>query len=340
MSEVPSPLSDARSVSFTITTFNSARKIGDCLESIRKQRYPASKVEVVVADGGSTDSTLEICRQHGVTVVHNPVRSEKGFNGGKTLALLHAKNEIVIVLDSDNVLGSDQYIRQITAPFEDPNVVVVSPLITADPTWRPFERYAGIVYDPFDYGWTVAAEERARESARDKEYVTIVCEASEKVYLGNGSAVRREIYTKVGGYDYDLETGKRLYEEGRMVLSIKSVVFHHNAISVRELIRKRVKLVDDLVTLPTRSQVNGFSAVVLPHDRGGLLRLALQVLGNLTVTYPLLVSVRGYRRTRDAAFAWHPFLAPIATLAYGTRFLSCMEGRALVVRLIREGLRG
>lgn len=335
-----SPLTlDAPTVSFTIATFNSSRKIGDCLESIRQQDYPKSKVEVIVADGGSTDATLQICRRYGATIVSNPKKTEKGFTGGKTLALSHANNEIVIVLDSDNVLSDNQYVRNITKPFVDPMVIAVSPLIAADPRWGSFERYAATVYDPFDYGWTRTAEERTLRFALGQEYVEIVCGESEKVYLGNGSAVRRRIYSKVGGYDYDLETGKRLYREGKIILSTKTVVFHRNALSVRELIRKRVRQIDELVLQGfARDQPGGFYSIVLPHDRPGLLRLATQVIGNLTVIYPFLVSLRGYHETGDSAFAWHPVLAPIVTLTYGYGVLSRKAGRQFIMKLARDGL--
>jgi len=43
-------------------TYNSERTLQDCLESIKHQDYP--DVEIIIADGGSTDSTLEIARNY------------------------------------------------------------------------------------------------------------------------------------------------------------------------------------------------------------------------------------------------------------------------------------
>src|SRR5205807_3017874 len=43
-------------ISILIATFNASRHLAGCLENIRRQTYPHR--EVIVADGGSTDSTL------------------------------------------------------------------------------------------------------------------------------------------------------------------------------------------------------------------------------------------------------------------------------------------
>jgi len=51
----PTPL-----VSVIIPTLNSAKTLKDCLESIVAQDYPKDKIEIIIADGSSTDGTLEI----------------------------------------------------------------------------------------------------------------------------------------------------------------------------------------------------------------------------------------------------------------------------------------
>ncbi len=47
-------------VSVIIPTLNSEKTLMDCLESITMQDYPEDKIEVIVADGGSIDSTIEL----------------------------------------------------------------------------------------------------------------------------------------------------------------------------------------------------------------------------------------------------------------------------------------
>ena len=59
-------------VSIVMPTFNSARTIEKSLRSISEQEYPQSNIEILLVDGGSTDSTLEIGAQFGAIAVPNP----------------------------------------------------------------------------------------------------------------------------------------------------------------------------------------------------------------------------------------------------------------------------
>lgn len=53
-------------VSIIMTTYNSIEHIRDSLDSILSQNYP--DLEIAVADGGSTDGTVEIIRKYAATV--------------------------------------------------------------------------------------------------------------------------------------------------------------------------------------------------------------------------------------------------------------------------------
>jgi len=63
------------SVSIIIPTLNSTRTLGLCLKSITSQNYPEELVEIIVADGGSTDQTKEISQAYFVKLVDNPLKT-------------------------------------------------------------------------------------------------------------------------------------------------------------------------------------------------------------------------------------------------------------------------
>ncbi len=70
------------SVSVAIATRNSQRTLAQCLESVRLQDYP-SRIEIVLADGGSIDKTLEIAKKFHAKVIDVPEEKQNAeYNKG------------------------------------------------------------------------------------------------------------------------------------------------------------------------------------------------------------------------------------------------------------------
>src|ERR1700733_7814453 len=95
-------------VTFVIPTLNAAAMLPACLRSIRNQDYPAEKIEIIIADGGSIDSTREIAKSFGAQIVDNPDRVAES---GKRIALKSAHGGYVIFTDSDNEISSNDFVR-------------------------------------------------------------------------------------------------------------------------------------------------------------------------------------------------------------------------------------
>lgn len=75
-------------IAIIIPTYNEARFIECCLDSIRQQTYPFNQMDVMVIDGGSTDKTCEVVRIYSakypnVRLLNNPKRIQSAaFNVG------------------------------------------------------------------------------------------------------------------------------------------------------------------------------------------------------------------------------------------------------------------
>ncbi|MFC1804508.1 glycosyltransferase [Candidatus Omnitrophota bacterium] len=98
----------------SIPVYNSSRYLAGCLKSIRGQDYPKDKIEVVVADGGSTDNTVEIARDSGARVYNNLKRL--GDYGAKVVAE-HATGELLVVFAADNELVGKDWLRRVAEVF-------------------------------------------------------------------------------------------------------------------------------------------------------------------------------------------------------------------------------
>ncbi|KPJ59914.1 MAG: hypothetical protein AMJ46_09070 [Latescibacteria bacterium DG_63] len=79
-------------VTAIIPTFNEEANIRECLESV------SWADEVVVVDSFSTDSTVEICREHGVTVVQHEYLNSASQ---KNWILPRVSNTWVLIVDAD-----------------------------------------------------------------------------------------------------------------------------------------------------------------------------------------------------------------------------------------------
>jgi glycosyltransferase involved in cell wall biosynthesis len=92
-------------VSIIIPAFNVADCIKECLDSTISQDY--DNYEVLIVDDGSTDGTLEICRNYAKKYSHVRVISKinKGVNFARRDGFSASKGALVAFLDADDVIG-------------------------------------------------------------------------------------------------------------------------------------------------------------------------------------------------------------------------------------------
>jgi glycosyltransferase involved in cell wall biosynthesis len=116
--------------SFIVTVFNEERTVRKFLNSLFSQTVLPE--EIIIVDGGSTDTTVSIISQLQVTCAKNKklpriiLFIEKGNRSvGRNKAIRHAKGDIILCSDS-GVLLDKNWIKNISEPFLDTNVDVVS----------------------------------------------------------------------------------------------------------------------------------------------------------------------------------------------------------------------
>lgn len=131
-------------ISIIIPTYNSEDYIKACLDSIYKQNYPKSKLEVLVVDGGSTDKTREIAKKYPVKLLNNP---KKLAEPAKTLGFKKATGDYFFYLDSDAELVSKNWFKNILKPFlEDEEIAGSFTRYLPRKTQSAFNRY--VSYNP------------------------------------------------------------------------------------------------------------------------------------------------------------------------------------------------
>ena len=165
-------------VSFIIPVRNDAARLRACLNSIKASRYPQDKLEVIVADNGSTDESGTVARAAGATVLALPHLRVAGLRNqaarvarGSVLAFVDADNEIVSNWTASAARAlSDERLAAVGAPYHPPSPST----------------------------WVQRVYNRLRQHSAVPQHVE---------WLGSGNmAVRRSAFDAVGGFDASLET--------------------------------------------------------------------------------------------------------------------------------------
>ena len=118
-------------ISIVTPTYNIMRTLDEYMGAILSQKYPHDKIEIVFADGGSTDGSLEKISKYAkevdfsISVYENPLKTAEA---GKAVAVRKAKGDVVLLLDSDNIMPDDEWLIRMTKPFEDVSIVASEPI--------------------------------------------------------------------------------------------------------------------------------------------------------------------------------------------------------------------
>lgn len=163
-------------VSLITTERNEAESIGEFIESALSQSYTPD--EIIIADGGSTDGTVEIIERY----IKNgaPIRLVKAPGNrsvGRNAATAASRNEVIAVTDVGCRLDKD-WLKHITEPFrQNPDAMAVAGFYIPEPKTY-FEKVSGILMyhenDHIDLGKWVPS--------------------------GRSVAYKKEAWQKVGGY--------------------------------------------------------------------------------------------------------------------------------------------
>ena len=95
----PKPTTDVE-VSVAMPCLNEEMTLGTCIEKVQQTlKALGIKGEIIVADNGSTDGSVEIAESLGAKVVHQPIR---GYGAAYLAGIAAAQGKYIIIGDSDD----------------------------------------------------------------------------------------------------------------------------------------------------------------------------------------------------------------------------------------------
>lgn len=216
-------------VSIIIPVRNDAGLLKKCFESILNLDYPKDRIEVIVADGMSTDNSAEIARQYGAKVVIN---EKQTVSPGRNIAFKHTSGEIIAFTDADCIVDKN-WIRNSLKYFEDEKIACVGGPNLTPPDEGDFGKAVGFV---FNQGIFSAGSIHARELKEVKEVRSIP---------GCNAIYKKGALEKVMPIDEslltcdDTELNQRLLDKGYKLLYTPDVfVWHYRRPNPKRLFKQ------------------------------------------------------------------------------------------------------
>lgn len=111
----PPSAGDPALVSVIIPNWNGAQHLPTCLDSLRHQTYP--HIEVIVADNGSTDGSLELLARDYPDVQGLALEENRGFAGACNAGMRVARGNLVALLNNDTETDL-HWVAEIVAAFQ------------------------------------------------------------------------------------------------------------------------------------------------------------------------------------------------------------------------------
>lgn len=309
-------------ISVVIATYQSERTIGLCLASVRRQRYPQNRINIIVADGGSTDQTHALVKKYGGQIISiPPVRQSAEYNKG--VAVRAATGDLVLMIDHDNVLPHPDWLANMVRPFQDnQNMVAVQTLrYQYDAKLSLLDRYCALfgASDPVVYylgkcdrlPWFNSDHIRLGQVIDKGSYYQVAVDPDRIPTLGaNGCLVRRDLLFAHAQINDDtffhIDVHVDLIKQGHNIYAFtKDTILHLTSHKkLRDFLRRR-KLFVEQFYLATKSK----RRYLMYRGRPDLPRLAFFVIAAATLVWPTFEAARGYLNIRDRAWFLHPVIA-------------------------------
>lgn len=293
-------------VSFIIPTLNADKYLQACLESIRNLDYPSSKIEIFIADGGSTDMTLVIAKQFNTVILKNlKVIAEYG----KYIAYKKASGKYLVFLDADNVIASKDWLTRILYPLENDgaNFAESNYLIASD--FSLINQYATllVIVDPLARMWA------SRPKIQHTEWGSyrLFKKGDSPVAGANGFVWRTKTIDEHFKSDNVLNEADMLNritaQESIKIANMSGVgIYHYYCESIGDYIKKRKKIANKYLN---RRLIGDTWAAATP-----LLRKYLAVFYLATFIGPLIEAFWHIIKTKQIAWILHPFIS-MATIS-------------------------
>ena len=210
-------------VSVLIPAYNEEKNIGKCIESVLGLEYPKSKLEIVVVDDGSVDSTYKVAKSYNVEVYRI---KHKGKPSALNYGLKKCRGEYILILDADTLI-SKEFLREAISHFTE-NVGAVSASMNV---WNDKKIIA--IFQKVEYIFASLFKKALNSLDRGSLYI-----------FGAATIYRAELLKKlkfknVSTEDFDLAV--RIQAQGYRTIQVDTFAYTKVPESIKSLYKQRIR---------------------------------------------------------------------------------------------------
>lgn len=239
-------------ISIIVCTYNGERLIGNCLNSILKQKL--KNFEIICVDGGSTDKTREIIKEYmkrdkRIKLIINNKRLPEGKGYGKWIGYENSKGKIFGIIDQDNLLQRGDLFPKVKEIFnKNKNLVGILGGMEHDSKESKLTRYISIVgtdsffaYRSIDFLRNIQDFKKVKIGSENAEKFILTTD-NLKITGGNCFFYNKKNLDSIGGYTQDILVLDKLVKNRKNeLIIIKDSTKHYAETSFFNLIKKKFK---------------------------------------------------------------------------------------------------
>jgi glycosyltransferase involved in cell wall biosynthesis len=199
--------------SFIIPTLNEEKLLPKLLEQIKRsgviEKY---NCEIVISDGGSTDSTIEVARKYTEKITQHSDSKRQTIAAGRNSGANIASGSILVFIDGDIIFDDlNKLMKKVESVFKSDEYLAMTCYINIHPDERIFSDKIFLNF----YNW----------------YFRILNNAGVGMGRGECQIVPKDLFDRIGGYNNSLVAGedfdlfKRIREMGKILFDKSLVIY-------------------------------------------------------------------------------------------------------------------
>jgi glycosyltransferase involved in cell wall biosynthesis len=318
--------SELPSISVVIPTLNSEAVLERCLSSFSIQKYPKNKIEIIIIDGGSVDNTLIISHKYHAKVLVNKLKTAES---GKAIGVKAAKNTLIALIDSDNILPNNHWFIDMVAPFKELDILVSEPIKYTYRKKDPYlTRYFALLgmndpiclflgnYDRYSYLTNKWTNLKFLEKNTNK-YLKILLDHEPIPTIGaNGTIFRKEILQSAvqnQKYLFDIDVLLKIIRtKGSVTIAkVKTSIIHTFVeADAGKFFRKQLRRINDMSFHKSKNNRD------IDWEGSFMPKIILFGIECLLIVPILFQMVKGYLRKPDVAWLFHPIACYSTLIIY------------------------